>query len=144
MTTLLTALCYAAAFTAAWMVAMVQSALIQDQAPIRHGWWLAGYIVVGFLTTWLAMASLGLALWLLPGMAGVFSASFRLALNELRDLPPGYMGPDPASDPAPGRSRYDEAMWRIAAALNCQPVAVALSIELGTAITVYSTIALCP
>lgn len=143
MNAMLAAICYAAAFSAAWSVAIPQAILIDHGRPIRHGLWLAVYAVVGFLTTWMAMPTLGLALLVLPGMAGVFSASFRLALNDLRDLPWHYLGPNPANGPAPGRSVYDLLAWRVAKRLRCRPVAVALTLELGTALAVYITIASC-
>lgn len=143
MNALLAALCYAAAFSAAWLVAIPQAILIDHGRPIRHGLWLAAYLVVGFLTTWMAMPTLALALLVLPGMAGVFSAAFRWALNDLRDLPWYYLGPDPANGPAPGRSTYDLLAWRIAGRLRCRPVAVALTVELGTALAVYILIAAC-
>lgn len=142
MSMLAAALCYAAAFSAAWLVAIPQAILIAAHKPIRHGLWLAAYAVVGLLTTWLATPTLALALLLLPGMAGVFSATFRVALNEMRGLPWHYLGPDPANGPAPDRSRYDLLMWRTAAELRCRPVAVALTLELTTALAVYILIVL--
>lgn len=141
MSAFIAALCYAVAFSAGWLVAIPQAILIADNKPIHHGRWLAAYMVVAFALSWTAMPTVALALLLLPGMAGVFSATFRMALNELRGLPWHYLGPDPANGPAPGRSRYDLLMWRIAAVLRCRPVAVALTLELTTALAVYILIA---
>lgn len=136
-TAALAALCYAAAFTAGWAVAIPQAILIADNRPIRHGRWLAAYVAVACALNWLAMPTLALSLLLLPGIAGVFSATFRVALNDLRGLPWHYLGPDPANGPAPGRSRYDLLMWRMASLLHCRPATVAITVELTTAIAVY-------
>lgn len=141
MNVLLACICYAAAFAAGWLVAFPQAILIADNKPIHHGRWLAAYMVVAFALNWIAMPTVALALVLLPGMAGMFSATFRVALNELRGLPWHYLGPDPANGHVPGRSRYDLLMWRIAAVLRCRPVAVALTLELTTALAVYILIA---
>lgn len=134
MNVLLACICYAAAFAAGWLVAIPQAILIQDGRPIRHGLWLTLYVVVGGALAIQAMPTLDLALLVLPGMAGVFSATFRVSLNELRGLPWHYLGPDPASGPAPGRSRYDLLMWRVADLFRCRPVAVATAVELATAV----------
>jgi energy-converting hydrogenase Eha subunit A len=137
MTWLLPFVLYAAAYAAGLLVAIPQAILIQSNKPIRHGLWLSAYIVVGFLSAWMTMPSAACALLASAGMAGVFSASFRFYLNDLRELPTGYLGPDPANGPAPGRSRYDMLMWRTARYFRCPPVRVALFLELGTAAAVY-------
>lgn len=137
MTAMPAALCYAAAFTAGWAVAIPQAILIAGNRPIRHGRWLAAYVAAALALNLLAMPTVALALLLLPGMAGVFSTTFRFALNDLRGLPWHYIGPDPANGPAPGRSRYDLLMWRMASLLHCRPATVAIALELTTAIAVY-------
>lgn len=136
-TAALAALCYAAAFTAGWAVAIPQAILIAENRPIRHGRWLAAYVTVACALNWLAMPTVAMALLLLPGMAGVFSTTFRFALNELRGMSWHYLGPDPANGPAPGRSRYDLLMWRTASLLHCRPASLAIILELTTALAVY-------
>lgn len=109
--------------------------LIRQDRSVRHGVWMAVWFVAGVATATMGLHHIGWAVMALFGMAAVFSAVFRTTLNKLRGLPWSYMGPD-LTDTSAKRSQYDLLCWRIAARLGWQPVAVALVLELSTAVLV--------
>lgn len=126
---------YIITFVGAAATAMHQVGLIRRNQPIRHGGWLAVWLLAGCALALLDYRHLGWALLATVGMAGVFSWSFRSMLSHLRDLPFNYMGPS-AEHAEASRSQYDLLCWRIAVRLGWPPVAVATVAEIGTALAV--------
>lgn len=117
--------------------AVWQARLIKANKPIRHGRWLALYLVIGYGIAFLQVGPLW-GILAIVGMAGLFSMWFRLVLNLERGLLPSYMGPDPAFNSA-GQSKYDRLCWHLGDCLGWPPVLVAISMELtavlGTSLT---------
>mgnify|MGYP007089347243 CR=1 FL=1 len=127
---------YLATSTGAFVSAWWQVRLIKANRPIRHGLWLAAYIVIGYGSAIFA-AGPWWGILALVGMAGIFSINFRLFLNSLRGLPPDYMGPP--ADVIRNRSRYDLFYWRLALRFNLSPALLAVSLEglVSTIIILY-------